>query len=166
LVPIGVTRPTLWNGSFRAFDWGMAIIDPKTWLEHIPVLECWELLGSTPVGRIGVLVDSAPEIYPVNHVVDGQSIVFRTERGEKLRGLERSPSVCFEVDGYDPDERTGWSVLVKGRAHEVTAAEDERRLLRLDLRYWSVGPKPRWIRIEPIEVTGRRIHRPDEGEHP
>ena len=130
-----------------------------------PQRECWDLLASTPVGRIGVLVDSAPEIYPVNHAVDGQTIVFRTERGEKLRGLDRSPSVCFEVDGYDPTTSTGWSVLVKGRAREVTGAEEERRLLALDLRYWSVGPKPRWVRIEPAEVTGRRILRPEGRDH-
>jgi nitroimidazol reductase NimA-like FMN-containing flavoprotein (pyridoxamine 5'-phosphate oxidase superfamily) len=138
----------------------MAIVDGRTWLEHLPAQECWDLLGSTPVGRIGVLVDSAPEIYPVNHVVDGRTIVFRTDRGAKLRGLDRSPLVCFQVDGFDPAARTGWSVLAKGRAREVTAAEEERRLLRLDLSYWSVGPKPRWIRIEPDEVTGRRIFQP------
>ena len=85
----------------------MAIIDGKTWMEHLSQRECWDLLASTPVGRIGVLVDSAPEIYPVNHAVDGQTIVFRTERGEKLRGLDRSPSVCFEVDGYDADVEHG-----------------------------------------------------------
>ena len=143
----------------------MAIIDGKTWMEHLPQRECWELLASTPVGRLGVLVDSAPEIYPVNHAVDGHSIVFRTERGEKLRGLDRSPAVCFEVDGFDDASSTGWSVLVKGRAREVTAAEEERRLLGLDLRYWSVGPKPRWVRIEPVRVSGRRILRPEGRTH-
>ena len=160
MVPIGVTRPALGKSPRGAFDGVMAIIDSKTWMEHVSLPECWQLLGSTPVGRIGVLVDSAPEIYPVNHVVDGQTIVFRTERGEKLRGLDRSPSVCFEVDEYDAATSTGWSVLVKGRAREVTAVDEERRLLGLDLRYWSVGPKPRWVRIEPSEVTGRRILRP------
>jgi len=138
----------------------MAIVDGRTWLEHLSTDECWALLADTPVGRIGVLVDSAPEIYPVNHSVDGRSIVFRTDRGQKLRGLGRSPSVCYEVDGYDAADSTGWSVLVKGRAREVVSAEEERNLLLgVDLRYWSVGPKPRWIRIEPTEVTGRRIHR-------
>jgi nitroimidazol reductase NimA-like FMN-containing flavoprotein (pyridoxamine 5'-phosphate oxidase superfamily) len=144
----------------------MAIIDGKTWMEHLSQRDCWDLLASTPVGRIGVLVDSAPEIYPVNHAVDGQTIVFRTERGEKLRGVDRSPSVCFEVDGYDAASRTGWSVLVKGRAREVTAAEEERRLLGLDLRYWSIGSKPRWVRIEPAQVTGRRIFRPEGRDGP
>ena len=140
----------------------MAIRDARTWLEHLSTNECWELLARNPVGRIGVLVDSAPEIYPVNHAVDGHTIVFRTDRGQKLRGLDRSPSVCFEVDGYDPATNTGWSVLVKGRAREVVSAAEERDLLLgVDLKYWSVGPKPRWIRIEPTDVTGRRIQRPE-----
>ena len=137
----------------------MAIVDPKTWMEYLPVSECWALLDRTPIGRIGVLVDSAPEIYPVNFVVDDHSIVFRTERGGKLRGLDRSPSVCFEVDGFDEATSSGWSVLVKGRARSVTGVDEERRLLQLDLRYWGVGPKPHWVRIEPAEVTGRRIGR-------
>jgi len=143
----------------------MAIVDTRTWMEHLSLQDCWDLLGSTPVGRIGVLVDSAPEIYPVNHAVDEHTIVFRTERGEKLRGLDRSPSVCFQVDGYDTSTSTGWSVLVKGRAREVTAADEERYLLGLDLTYWSVGPKPRFVRIEPTEVTGRRIRRPEGRTH-
>jgi nitroimidazol reductase NimA-like FMN-containing flavoprotein (pyridoxamine 5'-phosphate oxidase superfamily) len=165
LVPIVVTRTALWNGLAPAFDELMAIIDGKTWMEHLSQRECWDLLAKTPVGRIGVLIDSAPEIYPVNHAVDGKTIVFRTEQGGKLRGLDRSPSVCFEVDGYDAATSTGWSVLVKGRAREVTAAEEEERLLGLDLRYWSIGPKPWWVRIEPTSVTGRRIFRPEGRDH-
>jgi nitroimidazol reductase NimA-like FMN-containing flavoprotein (pyridoxamine 5'-phosphate oxidase superfamily) len=160
LVLIPASPPALGVELCPALDEGMGMVDSQTWMEHLSPRDCWELLASTPLGRLGVLVDSAPEIYPVNHVVDGETIVFRTEGGEKLRGLDRSPSVCFEVDGFDPAEHTGWSVLVKGRAREVTAAEEERRLLELELTYWSVGPKPVWVRIEPVEVTGRRIVRP------
>jgi len=63
----------------------MAVIDGRNWLERLSQKDCWELLASTPVGRIGVLNDSAPEIYPVNHVVDEHTIVFRTDPGTKLR---------------------------------------------------------------------------------
>lgn len=94
----------------------MGVIDGRTWLEHISPTSCWSLLASTPVGRIGVINDSAPEIYPVNHVVDRDTIVFRTDPGSKLRGLLRSPAVCYQVDGIDPADATGWSVLLKGRA--------------------------------------------------
>lgn len=135
----------------------MAVIDGRTWLEHLGPDECWRLLRATPVGRIGVLVDSAPEIYPVNHVVDGNTIVFRTAPGSKLRGLDRSPSVCYQVDGIDPGTHTGWSVLIKGRASTLRTAEEIQRLANLRLDYWSVGPKPHWIRITPHNLTGRRI---------
>src|SRR5918994_1743428 len=86
----------------------VAAIDGRTWLEHLSPTECWGLLAATPVGRIGVLSDSAPEIYPVNHIVDRDTIVLRTDPGSKLRGLLRSPAVCYEVDGIDPAEPTGW----------------------------------------------------------
>jgi len=145
----------------------MAVIDGRTWLEHLSPAECWRLLAATPVGRIGVLVDSAPEIYPVNHLVDGDSIVFRTAVGSKLRGLDRSPSVCFQVDGIDAGTKTGWSVLVKGRAVPLRNAEVVGQVADAPLEYWSVGSKPHWVRIVAHEVTGRRIwHGSRTGEDP
>ena len=86
-----------------------------------------------------MLHDSAPEIYPVNHAVDGRSIVFRTDPGTKLHGLLRSPAVCFEVDAADPSDGTGWSVLVKGRAVEVRDPHDVARLGDLGLTPWALG---------------------------
>ena len=126
-------------------------------MEHLGPRACWEMLAATPVGRVGVMVDSAPEIYPVNFVVDGEAIVFRTDDGSKLRGFDRSPSVCFEADGIDVDEQTGWSVLVKGRAVEINDTEGLRHVRSLPLRFWGLGAKSHWIRIEPREITGRRI---------
>lgn len=136
------------------------------WVEHLDTDRCWALLSRAPVGRIGVLVDTAPEIYPVIHVVDGSSIVFRSDPSSKLRGLARSPAVSFEVDGTDAEAETDWSVLVKGRAVEVQEPSELRRLGALPLRYWGVGEKPHWIRIVPAEITGRRIHRVRDAKVP
>ena len=135
----------------------MNVIDGRTWLEHLNPGRCWELLASVPVGRVGVINDSAPEIYPVNHAVDGQTIVFRTDPGTKLRGMLRSPSVCYEADAIDPEDATGWSVLVKGSAVQVRDPDELRALADLPLRLWALGDKAHWIRIVPAEVTGRRI---------
>jgi nitroimidazol reductase NimA-like FMN-containing flavoprotein (pyridoxamine 5'-phosphate oxidase superfamily) len=129
----------------------------QPWIEYLRAEECWQLLSATPVGRIGVVVDSAPEIYPVNFAVDDRTVVFRTDPGSKLHGLERSPSVCFQVDGFDADARTGWSVLVKGRACIVPDDDERARLASLPLVPWGVGSKEHWVRIEPDEVTGRRV---------
>ena len=135
----------------------MAVIDSRTWLIHLSDKDCWRLLDSHAVGRVGVINDSAPEIYPVNYRTDGHSILFRTDPGSKLHSLERSPSVCFEIDGIEPSTRTGWSVLVKGRARSLVDADEVRSAARLELDYWSIGPKSRWVRIDPLEVTGRRL---------
>jgi hypothetical protein len=145
----------------------MAVIDGRTWLEHLGPEECWRLLGSLPVGRIGVLVDSAPEIYPVNHVVDSGTIVFRSDPGSKLAGLAKAPAVCFQVDGIDLHQRVGWSVLVKGRAEQVRQlhdADERRRIDELPLDYWAPGPKWHRIRVVPADVTGRRIWHPIRAE--
>lgn len=128
-------------------------------MEHLGPEECWELVRSQPAGRLGVLVDSAPEIYPVNHVVDRGVIVFRTGGGTKWRGLDRNPSVCFEVDQIDAVAATGWSVLVKGRAFELTDPEDIRLAGELPLHAWVFEDGTQFVRIVPTEITGRRIGR-------
>lgn len=139
----------------------VADIDRTPWIEYLGPAECWKLLSLHPVGRVGVIVDSVPEIYPVNHVVDRRSVVFRTDAGNKLRGLALTPAVCFEADGINLDDCTGWSVLVKGRAVEVAAPEDLSQVGTLPLRSWASDAKPHWVRIVAREITGRRIHRHD-----
>ncbi len=137
----------------------MGVVDGRTWLEVLSDRECWELIAEEEIGRVAILVDGIPEIYPINHVVQEQTIVFRTDPGSKLRGLVRHPRVCFEVDGTSPAAKVGWSVMVKGRAIELVTAEDLDRVADLSLEYWAHGEKAHWIRIEPDAVTGRRIYR-------
>ena len=141
----------------RAHAGRMATIDGRTSLEFLSVPACWSLLASIPVGRIGVLNDSAPEIYPVNYVVVDHTIAFRTDIGSKLSALDRSPAVCFQVDEIDPESSTGWSVLVKGRASLVKDPGERRYLDAQGLREWSLGHKAHWVRVVAAEVTGRRI---------
>jgi nitroimidazol reductase NimA-like FMN-containing flavoprotein (pyridoxamine 5'-phosphate oxidase superfamily) len=142
----------------------VAVADEKNrWLEQLNETDCWRLLADTPVGRIGVLVDSAPEIYPVNYIIDGNTIVFRTDPGPVLAGLAMNPAVCFPGDGLNPAEHTGRSVRVKGRAEQmrgVRDADERERVEQLPIDYWAIGAAP-WhrIRIVPTEMTGRRLRR-------
>lgn len=136
----------------------MTIIDGRTWMEHLSTETCWELLKTTPVGRVVVTVDGAPEIYPVNFVVVDRSVAFRSAPGSKLHGLERFPTTCFEADLIDPEVHSGWSVMVKGRAVQVTRPDERSRLTSMPLTLWTAGVKDHWVRIRPTEVTGRRIH--------
>ena len=137
----------------------MSPTEDRSWVEHLTPPKCRELLESNEVGRVAVLVDSAPEIYPVNYVFDGHDIVFKTARGSKLRGALRSPAVCFEIDGFNPEQQSGWSVMVKGVATELLTPEELAKASVLPLRVWTVGHKAHWIRIRPDAITGRKIYR-------
>ena len=70
-------------------------------LEVLPFETCLELLGSVPVGRIGFFTDGELVILPVNHLVDGQDVVFRTAAGSKLSAAENGDLVVFEADSYE-----------------------------------------------------------------
>lgn len=122
--------------------------------------ECLELLARNEIGRLAVVADGQPRIFPVNYVLDGEIVVFRTDPGTKLdhAGLDR---VAFEVDEIDRHSRTATSVAIAGIARELTDALDRasEREQAMDLRPWASGTKDHWVRILPIDIAGRRIDR-------
>ena len=125
-------------------------------LETLPLEVCLRLLESVPVGRVSFYTDGEVVTLPVNHVVDGQDVVFRTDRGSKLSAADRKDHVAFEADDYDLRTRTGWSVLLKGRAEVVHEDSEIQRLSHLGLYPWVTAvDRPFWIRIRPTSVTGR-----------
>jgi len=126
---------------------------------HLSRDECLELLADQVIGRLAVIVDARPEIFPINYVLDGDAIVFRTNTGTKLAGTTHS-EVAFEVDLTHAPTMTGWSVVVHGIAQEVTAVDRpdlQERLQSLPLGVWAPGERPHLMRIAPHEITGRRV---------
>lgn len=120
--------------------------------------ECLRLLASTPVGRMAFASGGEIVILPVNYVLDGTSIVFRSDGGEKLTAAQDAKAVAFEVDGWEAGVCEGWSVIVNGRAEAIYDERTIERLSRLDLRPWGQNPARRtWITIHPNAVTGRRV---------
>ena len=124
--------------------------------EVLTTHQCWELLRESVVGRLAVTVAGSPDIFPVNPIVDHGTIVFRTSAGTKLVAT-RGKDVAFEVDGDNVGTAKAWSVVAKGRAHEILNVEETLRALRLPLSPWEPGRKPRFVRSEPTRVTGRRF---------
>jgi nitroimidazol reductase NimA-like FMN-containing flavoprotein (pyridoxamine 5'-phosphate oxidase superfamily) len=119
---------------------------------------CDELLATTPVGRVAFVSDGDIVILPVNYRFHDGAVVFRTTAGAKLEAAARHSSVSFEIDGWDSQTQTGWSVLVKGVAVEILDDETAGDLFGLGLRPWSDAvERRRWVRIRPDEVTGRKI---------
>ena len=119
--------------------------------------ECYALLRTVPIGRIVFTEAALPAIQPVNFVVDDLDVVIRTGVGSKLAAAARSAVVAFEVDDFDAETMTGWSVVLIGRAEAVHDADELLRLRELSLTPWALGNRPHYIRVSPEIVRGRRI---------
>ena len=122
--------------------------------------ECFALLSGQRLGRVAVVDDQGPVIFPVNFVLDRHMVVFRTDEGTKLDAAVRGSRVAFEIDGADEAARTGWSVLIRGEATEVTDPAELARLRKRRVSPWAPGTKARYVRILPAKLTGRRIWAP------
>lgn len=126
---------------------------------EIPVDECYRLLRTQQVGRLGVNAEHYPLIFPVNYGMDGETIVIRTSPGTKLSAAQHA-NVTFEVDEIDQSARSGWSVLVRGLAEEVTEGHGPELVQRthdVGVRPWAPGEHGHWLRLIPHHVTGRRV---------
>lgn len=126
-------------------------------LDVLPFGDCLRLLAPAPVGRIGFCADGEVMVLPVNHAVDGQDVVLRTARGSKLSAAQGQTVVAFDADAYDPQTRSGWSVLVNGRAEVVDEDAEIQRLGRLGLHPWaSAVDRPFWIGYVPQRSAAGR----------
>lgn len=138
----------------------MSALWQSTGLELVGVPECWSLLETQSVGRLAVAIRNRPDIFPINYLVDDETIVFRTNPGMKLAAAIGGESVAFEVDVYDPGTGAGWSVVVTGEAVQVKTLDELLRVEELPLEPAAPGQKNRWVRIHPLSVTGRRLPNP------
>ncbi len=130
----------------------------NTAITEIPRTECLSLLATRRVGRLAVVRDGRPHIFPVNYLIDGDVVVFRSAPGLKLSGTPLR-KVAFEIDDVDETAGTGWSVVVHGYGYEITNGLDARSEFRrlLPLTPFAPGDKGHWIEIMPETITGRRI---------
>jgi nitroimidazol reductase NimA-like FMN-containing flavoprotein (pyridoxamine 5'-phosphate oxidase superfamily) len=123
-------------------------------LETLDPSDCYILLRSRSLGRVGVKLAEEIVILPVYYAVLGDDIVFRTDAGTKLTAAVLGTRVAFEVDNAVPP----WSVLVTGHAHEVREhAEQVEARTRLGID-WPAGERESLVRIAGERVTGRRLH--------
>ncbi|WP_214369164.1 pyridoxamine 5'-phosphate oxidase family protein [Pseudonocardia sp. H11422] len=118
---------------------------------------CLRLLAHGVVGRV-VFTDAAmPAAQPVNYVLDGEEIIFRTAGGSKLAAATRRAVVAFQVDDIDVDTHIGWSVLGIGEAYEVTDTDRLAELVERLPAPWASGRTAHTIAIPLPRLTGRRL---------
>ena len=132
--------------------------ESKSELGEIKEAECLEILGQHSLGRIAIVVDGQPQIFPVNYAMSDRIITLRTAAGSKLSHAPTS-KVCFEIDEYDSSAGVGWSVMVQGIAVDATSAFDDVSWAARAVEAWPLAPgaKPYRIAIEPRKITGRRF---------
>jgi len=132
-------------------------VPDRRFLQTLNPAECFDLLEPGGIGRIGIAAEEGVIILPVNYVISGQSIIYRTAP-DTLLALHVNTQVSFEADQCDEVLQEGWSVLVQGHAHEVT---DEHQVKRLEdttrLKPWAPGARDVYVRLAPTEISGRRI---------
>jgi nitroimidazol reductase NimA-like FMN-containing flavoprotein (pyridoxamine 5'-phosphate oxidase superfamily) len=118
--------------------------------------ECLQALRSGPVGRVAITAQALPAIVPVNYVLDGHSVVFRTRTNGMLARACDGSVVAFEVDRHAHDGRTGWSVLVVG-VGRLLAGSEALRALELNLSSAAGEDRDQFVSIPTGRISGRRV---------
>jgi len=130
-------------------------------LSQIGEEECFSLLAGQTLGRLAVVRDGRPEIFPVNYALEGRTITIRTATGVKLH-YGSFAHVAFEVEDIDTDTREGWVVMARGFAEEITDGADawSARARGAGADPWVQGEHEHYLAITVREVSGRRISSP------
>jgi nitroimidazol reductase NimA-like FMN-containing flavoprotein (pyridoxamine 5'-phosphate oxidase superfamily) len=129
-------------------------------LDEIDRDECLRLLAGQAMGRLAVADHGAypPHIVPVNFIVDGDRVIFRSNFGRKFQlSVLGEHSVSFEADVIDEAGHMAWSVVVQGRAGILTQEEIDAIPQGGWLHPWAPGDRKEWVRIVPYAITGRRL---------
>ena len=135
---------------------------PDRLIEELDEDTCLRLISGGGIGRIAYASRSGPAVLPVNYTLHDGAIVFRTAEhsplDEDLRtGIDGAEyKVAFEIDDIDLAGRLGWSVLIQGPAHLVSATEREAAR-QAGVEPWAPGDRELFVRITPTRITGRRI---------
>ena len=130
-------------------------------LLDLPARECWQLLESAEIARVAWDGPRGVAIVPVNYAVAADALWFRTTSYSQLARECSGRWVAVEVEGLDPGERSGWSTVIRGVAEIVDAAETPEHLA--DVQVWPSGLRNLFVRVGPVEVTGRRLLAPVAG---
>jgi nitroimidazol reductase NimA-like FMN-containing flavoprotein (pyridoxamine 5'-phosphate oxidase superfamily) len=117
--------------------------------------ESWRRLGGVALGRLVTSFAGEPEIFPVNFVVQGRTVLFRSSEGTKLFSAVANSIVLFEADDHNVAE--GWSVIVRGRAKVQRTDAEIKEAERAQLMPWTAIAKVHYVRVTPSEITGRHF---------
>lgn len=117
--------------------------------------DCWGLLETEEVARIAWASPAGAAIAPVNYTVVDGCLWFRTQPDSALGRQCTGERIAVEIDHVDREARTGWSVVVVGTAQRVEVEHVPDAVM--ELRVWPADARSLHVRVDPIQVTGRRL---------
>src|SRR5688572_28975792 len=116
--------------------------------------ESLRLLAKVPVGRVVYTRHALPAVLPINFSLDTDtSVLLRTLPDSDLVRAIDGVVVAFEADEFDAATRSGWSVVVTGRATVVTDPAEHERLSHSGPTSWMPLHDAVFVRIESGIVT-------------
>ncbi len=120
--------------------------------------ECLRLMAKVPVGRVVYTRHALPAVMPVNFSLDADAAVLMcTSPASDLVDAINGVVVAFEADEFDAATRSGWSVVITGRAALVTDPAEHERLAQQGPRSWMPSRDSVFLRIGCEMVTGREL---------
>lgn len=120
--------------------------------------QCFELLTTTTIGRVGFASNSTFHILPVNFALSGREVIFRTSQDGLIAArADVLEPVAFEVDYHDPLGAMGWSVLAQGLLS--TAPVEDAAALGARVNPWADPDRSLVLKYRITSVSGRAVRR-------
>ena len=135
-------------------------------LEVLDDDECWGLMARDTLGRIGFTQGSLPAIRPVNYVLSGHDVLIRTSPNSDMGKAIDGQLVALEVDSIDRATRSGWVVVVIGKATATDLSGRPPRPSLAGLEPWAAGERGLLVHIDVETISGRRLLAPDPVPRP
>ncbi len=125
----------------------------------MPGNQVWEHLGAQNIGRIVTTApDGTIEVFPVNYVTQAHQILIRTRLGTKFRHLATHPDTVFEVDDYDAQAGTAWSIVIHAHAHVEAPAWAHTHARRSGLEAMVDVRADELVVLTPDRLSARLFH--------
>jgi uncharacterized protein len=119
--------------------------------------ECMELLAAKTVGRIAYATQSGARILPVNYILVGDSVIFRTVPAGEIFHHALDSTCAFEIDETDEFFQQGWSVVAVGRLQLATEEDFAQMRYGKLPEPWAGGERWMFVRLPCEQVSGRRV---------
>jgi hypothetical protein len=128
--------------------------EPDAGTRELSDAECWQILGQAGIGHLALRAyPVGVDIMPIDYLITGRLLFFRSGPGTKLKDLVYHPYVAVQVERLQGER--WFSVVLKGSARRLSHDREIEESGILGLSPTQPGEKFNYVRIEPDAITGR-----------